>query len=311
MGKRLVGTILALWLLLTPAAAGAAQASPDGALEARMATWPDWSLPAPLPRPGRRDLLYPAWFQGRWRACDEAGRVFELRFLPVAGGAVAGDRAFNARAIGAAMLGKALLAVENDPANPNRQVARLWGPQGRVLQLESTVVARGSAQPSPDRFLADELALQVLHGPGAPRISRVEVLSSFERRSDGAIAVEQWQATYPAPGEGLTAAAASTERHHLQLDPLRPDPSEAAELVEDAVAPLEQGLQQGMVGHTADAMARQGGTGAGREAEHGQMGHHGQISQAERLSHQIPPTGHEHGQMFEVALQLLPLLDAD
>lgn len=219
-----MGTILALWLLLTPQATSAAQASGDAALESRLAGWPAWSLPAPLARPGRRDLLYPDWFEGRWRARDEEGRRFELRFLPVGGGDVAGDRAFNARAIGAATLGDTLLGVENDPANPNRQVARLRGPQGRVVQLESTVVGRGSARPSADRFLADELALQVLHGPGSPRISRVEVLSSFERRPDGAIAVEQWQATYPAPGDGLAVAAVSSERHRLQLEPLGPCP---------------------------------------------------------------------------------------
>jgi hypothetical protein len=232
MGRLLVGTILALWLLLSPQAASAAQAPGDAALESRLAGWPAWSLPAPLARPGRRDLLYPAWFAGRWRARDEQGRCFELRFLPVGGGVsggvsggdVTGDRAFNARAIGAATLGDTLLAVENDPANPNRQVARLRGPQGRVVQLESTVVGRGSARPSADRFLADELALQVLHGPGSPRISRVEVLSSFERRPDGAIAVEQWQATYPAPGDGLAVAAVGTERHRLQLEPLGPCP---------------------------------------------------------------------------------------
>ena len=269
---RLVGTILALWLLLTPQPAGAA---PDSrqlrVLEQRMASWPAWSLPAPLPRPGRADLLYPGWFAGRWCATDEGGREFELRFLPAEGSGrgdgVAGDRAFNARALGQARLGEVLLAVENDPANPNRQVARLRGAEGRLLQLESTVVARGSARPGPDRFLADELALQVLHGSGSPRLSRVEVLSRFELLPDGAIAVEQWQATYPPPERGLAAAATGSERHQLRLVRAPSGSSEPAQLGQNSVSPLEQRLEQGMVGQAADAMPRQGGAGAGGEAQ--------------------------------------------
>ena len=76
---------------------------------------------------------------------------------------------------GRAVLGDALLTVQNDPANPNRQIARLSGDQ----QLESTVVGRRSSSPNARTFLADELALQVLHGPGDPRVSRVETLSRY------------------------------------------------------------------------------------------------------------------------------------
>lgn len=128
------------------------------------------------------------------------------RFLRDDRGAVVGDRAFNATQVGEALLGGQLLSVANDPANPNRQVALLRGD----LELESTVVGRRSkpepagvarevTQEKDQDFLADELTLLVLHGPGGARISRVE----------------QWQASYPSPEQRLVAQASGS--HHLWL----------------------------------------------------------------------------------------------
>lgn len=221
MGSTLVGTILALGLALWPPASGAGP-SP---LEARIAQWPAWTLPAPLVRPGRGDLVYPPWFEGAWQASDDGGNCYELRFNRDHSGALVGDRAFNARAIGGALLGEALLGVENDPADPNRQIARLQGPEGTPFQLESSVIGRRSDQPAAGEFLADELALQVLHGPGQPRLSRVETLSLFRLGSDGSIGIEQWQATYPSPTAGLAARASGSQRISLRLVPLRDDPA--------------------------------------------------------------------------------------
>ncbi|MBE9154577.1 DUF6816 family protein [Cyanobium sp. LEGE 06113] len=221
MGNTLMAAILALWFAVWPAA-GSPGPSP---LEARIAQWPAWSLPAPLTRPGRRDLAYPAWFEGAWLASDDDGSQYQVRFLRDGKGAVVGDRAFNAGAIGNALLGDALLGVENDPADPNRQIARLRGPEGTPFQLESSVIGRRSDQPATGAFLADELALQVLHGPGQPRLSRVETLSRFQLRSDGSIEARQWQATYPSPTAGLAAQASSSRGISLKLVPLRPDPA--------------------------------------------------------------------------------------
>jgi hypothetical protein len=211
MTMALVGSMLTLLLTLLPA---------------RAASWPDWQLPAPLQPSGRSDLVYPAWFAGSWQLSshDLAGQEPDLqhpvRFVDQGGGVVVGDRAFNANAVGAALLGAQLLAVENDPANPNRQLARL---AGGVL-LESTVVARRS-EPSGtgsggDRFSADELALQVVRGPGGePRISQVETLSRYRLEADGTISGEQWQATYPSPGAGLIARPLRTAHWQLRLEP--------------------------------------------------------------------------------------------
>ena len=201
-----------------------AAAAADTILERRLEAWPQWSLPAPLPRPGQADLVYPAWFAGSWQATSsdpeglEPDLHYTVRFGADAHGAVVGDRAFNATAIGRALLGEQLLRVRNDPANPNRQLALLQNDQ----LLESTVVGRRRHQPQPDLFLADELALQVLHGPGDPRVSRVETFSRYQLISPDRIEAEQWQASYDSPAEGLTARARRSWRGQLRLERLDP-----------------------------------------------------------------------------------------
>ena len=63
-------------------------------------------MPAPLTRPGRHDLVYPPWFEGAWQASDDDGSDYQVRFLRDRQGSVVGDRAFNASAIGHALLGE-------------------------------------------------------------------------------------------------------------------------------------------------------------------------------------------------------------
>ncbi|MGA1304617.1 MAG: DUF6816 family protein [Cyanobium sp.] len=216
--------VVALSFPLLLGAPGPAAAAPDP-LEQRLHAWPAWSLPAPLPRPGRRDLVWPAWFAGDWEVSSEdadgedgPALHWHARFhADGAGGAVA-DRAFNAQAIGRAAFGDQRLSVTDDPTNPNRQLTRLGGDQ----LLETTVVGRRSALPSHQHFLADELSLQVLHGPAEPRIQRVEVLGRWQLRPDGAIDGEQWQASYPSPAEGLAATAQRPRHLRLRLSPLPP-----------------------------------------------------------------------------------------
>jgi hypothetical protein len=211
-----------------PAAAHPAWLGPppsaSGPLEQRLANWPAWSLPAPLPRPERGDLVWPAWFRGEWEVSSTPAEGSEpplrwrARFQADGEDGALADRAFNAGQIGAALLGDGLISVRNDPANPNRQVTLLRGDR----QLESTVVGRRSARPHAAAFLADELTLQVLHGPETPRISRVEVLGLWHRLEDGSISGEQWQASYASPAAGLAASAEHPKRFTLRLVPLPP-----------------------------------------------------------------------------------------
>lgn len=191
-------------------------------LPARAADWPLWQLPAPLPAAGNRDLIYPHWFAGDWQVSshDPEGTDADLRYPVrfVSQGpdqTIVGDRAFNAAAVGQALLGPALLEVGNDPSNPNRQLGRL---QGEVL-LESTVVKRRS-ETTGDGFWSDELALQVVHQSGsAPRVSQVETLSRYQLQGDGSINGEQWQATYPSPAAGLQARPLRSGHWQLRLIP--------------------------------------------------------------------------------------------
>lgn len=210
MTGALLAPILALLLAINP-----------GVLAERAGHWPDWRLPAPLARPtgltGQRDLIYPEWMAGHWQLRSDDLAV-EVRFCRDSNGAVVGDRAGNATAIGRALLGKALLKVANDPANPNRQIAVMAGDQ----QLESTVVGRRSEIPDGEHFWADELALQVLHGPGDPRVSRVETLSHYSRNQNGTVSAEQWQATYSSPAMGLASAAINSSHYDLELTPISP-----------------------------------------------------------------------------------------
>jgi len=206
MTPAVIGTMLALLLTLLPG---------------RAAAWPQWVLPAPLRPAGRADLIYPDWFDGCWSISDEGDPElrYSARFIRYRGGAVVGDRSFNAAAVGQALLGKALLEVETDPANPNRQLARLRGDQ----LLESTVVARNRHAMATE-FWSDELSLQVVHQPQAePRVSRVETLSHYRRQDDGSISAEQWQATYPSPAEGLAAAPLRSSHWEFRLQPADPE----------------------------------------------------------------------------------------
>ena len=195
----------------------------ESSLEQRLNSWPDWSLPAPLPRPSNRDdLIYPDWFEGLWQvesidldAPGDSPLLHQARFETDRRGRLVGDRSFNATAIGRALLGDQLLRVEDDPDSANRQIARLKGD----LYLETTVTGRRQESPTEDTFLADELVLQILHTPGAPRLSRIETLSRYNRCGED-ICAEQWQARYPDPGQTITNKAVSVHRYQLTMQPL-------------------------------------------------------------------------------------------
>ena len=245
MGHRflitIIGLLLAPLLVLAPAPAAW---SADEWLQDRLDSWPAWQLPAPLPRPRRsEDLVYPDWFSGVWQveSTDKdngSTLVHQARFeaTNTGTGAVVGDRSFNAQAIGKALLGNELLAVEQAPGQVNRQLARL----SQDRQLETTVIGRQESRLDQADFISDELVLQIRHGLGAPRISRIETLSRYERCNDtsnsasavstvAAICGEQWQARFASPGDGVSAQPLSVHRYTLKLTkPL--DPTASTEL---------------------------------------------------------------------------------
>ncbi|CAI8164155.1 MAG: Uncharacterised protein [Prochlorococcus marinus str. MIT 9215] len=151
----------------------------------RLQAWPEWRLPAPLPRPGfSEDLIYPGWFEGYWQveslSLDEAQEppvLHQARFLRNSQDRVVADRAFNAESIGLALLGDQVLRVENDPETVNRQLTLFKDDQ----QLETTVIGRRQHLLDEASFIADELVLQIVYGSQAPRISRIELLSRYRQ----------------------------------------------------------------------------------------------------------------------------------
>ena len=192
----------------------------QSSLELRLNSWPNWTLPAPLPRPSMRDdLVYPDWFAGLWHvetndldAPQEPSLIHQARFSANRNGEVVGDRSFNAAAIGRALLGNQLLRVEDDPQSANRQMTLLRGD----LRLETTVIGRLQDSPDQDTFLTDELVLQILHTPGAPRLSRIEILSRYQHCGED-ICAEQWQARYSAPGQTLRQKVLGKHHYVLKL----------------------------------------------------------------------------------------------
>ena len=218
MERRVWVLLIGLTILLSGGPAWA-----QGSLEQRLNSWPNWSLPAPLPRPSTRDdLIYPDWFAGLWQvesvdldAPDAPPLLHQARFEANRRGQLVGNRNFNATAIGRALLGEQLLRVEEDPDSANRQIARLNGD----LFLETTVTGRRQESPAAETFMADELVLQILHTPGAPRISRIETLSRYSRCNDG-ICAEQWQGRYASPGESLRDKAVAHHHYRLRFTPL-------------------------------------------------------------------------------------------
>jgi len=232
--RRLLRPIIVALLLLCLAIPVRADGSAT-LLEQRLQAWPDWQLPAPLPRPDRRgDLVYPAWFAGEWQVTSldltaegETGEPLrhQARFLIDAKQRVVADRAFNALAIGRAVLGSALLTVEQPADDHNRQLARLQNDQ----LLETSVIGRRQSDPQQEPFTTDELVLQIVHGPGAPRISRVETLSRYHPCPSRPAAVEQicaeqWQARFSGPEQGLDAAPLARAHYRLALTRLPDQP---------------------------------------------------------------------------------------
>ena len=218
MERRFLALLIGLTILLSGDPSWA-----QSSLGQRLDAWPDWSLPAPLPRPSTNDdLIYPDWFAGLWQvesidldAPDDPPLLHQARFQPDGRGRLIGDRSFNATAIDRALLGDQLLGVDEDPDSANRQIARLKG----ELYLETTVTGRRQETPDPDSFLADELVLQILHAPGPPRLSRIETLSRYSRCGD-AICAEQWQGRYASPGESLRDQAIAQHHYQLRFTPL-------------------------------------------------------------------------------------------
>lgn len=193
-----------------------------GALADRLASFPNWEG-KPAVQTAKGDLVYPNWFAGDWNVTttllDQAAPLapdvttpgfesnraylnqpiaFAVWFVPTGDRtpALVSDRAFNGLNLSKAYLGKTVLAVKVDPANPNRQITLLRNDR----QLVSTVTGRAIESPSPDLFLTTEVFQQEFRGTPQLYFNEVETTTAYQRQEDNeAIVADQVTAIYLSP----------------------------------------------------------------------------------------------------------------
>ncbi|MGB3240377.1 MAG: DUF6816 family protein [Geitlerinemataceae cyanobacterium] len=106
---------------------------------------------------------------------------------------VVADRQFNGTNIARSYLGdKAILSVQVDPDDPNRQITALRGDR----QLISIVSGRSSETPETDRFVATELLNQVFRSSSQIYFNQVESTTAYHQLSPSQIEAEQVTAIY-------------------------------------------------------------------------------------------------------------------
>lgn len=134
---------------------------------------------------------------------------------------VVADRAFNGLNIAKAYLGDdAIVSVQVDPENPNRQITKLAGDR----QLVSIVTGRESEKVNPDRFVATEIVQQIFQGNREIYLNQVETTTAYQLQKSGAIAANQITAIYLSPKDPDYFAAAERPvalyRYQLELLPI-------------------------------------------------------------------------------------------
>jgi hypothetical protein len=106
------------------------------------------------------------------------------------------DRQFNGTNIARSYLGdKAVLSVQVDPDDPNRQITALRGDR----QLVSIVSGRSSETPEVDRFVATEFLNQVFRSASQIYFNQVESTTAYHQISPQQIEAEQVTAIYFSP----------------------------------------------------------------------------------------------------------------
>ena len=215
--------LLAIWLFCS----GQAQ---SGELANRLHQFPDWQQ-QPTLAAAQGDLIYPDWLEGTWTLTTtltemvaplapdivtpgfEGNRQFlntpvqcQVRFVAIpraasgfapliTGRQVVADRAFNGFNLARAYLGAdQVKTVKVDPNNPNRQVTLLRGRR----QLESTISARGTEQPTPQEFITSEISQQIFRGTAQPYLNRVETTTAYYHQGS-TIQADQVTAIYLSP----------------------------------------------------------------------------------------------------------------
>ena len=197
----------------------------------RKLSWPDWSFPSSIKRPGfKDDLIYPDWFEGLWDVTSEIEGdknqepiIHSAKFIHNTSGNLIADREYNSNSYALSSKNGGFLSVKNDPKSPNRQIAKLTEDR----YLETKIIGRLQEKINNNIFITDELILQILHTPEFSRVSQVETLTEFKKcvskqnnkinMSDFNICGEQFQAIYKQSGQNLISLPIKTEKSKLIL----------------------------------------------------------------------------------------------
>ena len=200
-------------------------------LSERESIWPNWRFPSFLKRPSLKDdLIYPEWFEGVWDVNttiegegNERSIIHSAQFVRNSSGKLVADREFNTKSFALNSKNGGFLSVKNDPKSPNRQFAKLTEDR----YLETKIIGRLHEKINNNKFITDELTLQILHTPDFSRVSQVETLTEFKKcglnqinstnTRDFNICGEQFQAIYNQPGQKLVSLPIKTERSKLLL----------------------------------------------------------------------------------------------
>lgn len=196
-------------------------------------TWTVTSTLVEMSAPLAPELVTPG-FEGNRQYLDRP-MSFEVRFTPASppqvrstfpiaqpvaeSPPIIADRAFNGLNIARSYLGDAVISVQVDPNDPNRQITALRGDR----QLVSIVSGRHRETPDSDRFVATELLNQVFRSSSQIYFNQAESTTAYRRVSPTEIAAEQMTAIYLSPQDPNYFKAGDRPvalyRYRLKLSP--------------------------------------------------------------------------------------------
>ncbi len=177
----------------------------------------------------RQFLNQPIQFQVRFKPVESYQATATVSLIPVIQSqpVIVADRAFNGLNIGRATLGdRAILSVQVNPENPNRQITEL--PENR--QLISRVTERGTETPNPNQFISTEICQQIFRGEISIYLNQVETTTFYTQNIDPdsgqtlSIDADQITAIYLSPQDPNYFKAkdrpVSLYRYQLELFPI-------------------------------------------------------------------------------------------
>ena len=231
-----------------------------GALQERLANYPNWTTLPPISQ-RKGEINYPDWFSGTWQVSstlveqlaplapeivspgfeknqDYLDRPisFTVKFeaqipmpeftwvlsdLVQTPTVVLPDRRFNAEAVTKAYLGDDLKFSVQYIQQPLPRIVTIFSENKR---LTSTVIGHNQQAPSESEFIATELSTQQFVNGVSQYLNQVETTTDYQQLEDGKIAATQITAVYLSPQDPDYFSANNQPialyRYQLTLEPL-------------------------------------------------------------------------------------------